>query len=217
VDLKFGKSSRQAKIIESIADPHRTFGGLSFGPELDQKMRDDIYALAQSFASIVNAVRAAEEDHRPTQASSSSNKVFIVHGHDHITRDLVASHLLSLGLEPVILQDQASRGRTIVEKFEMYADVAFAVILLTADDFGGANADGEALKRARQNVVLELGYFFGRLGRENVALLHEDAVELPSDVSGMVYIPLANDAWKDALGVELTAAGLIKGATRSAP
>ena len=112
-----------------------------------------------------------------------------------------------LGLEAVILHEQAGRSRTIIEKLEDHSDVDFAVILLTPDDVGAAKADQANLKpRARQNVILELGYFVGKLGRDRVCALHADGVELPSDVLGVQYIEL-HHGWEMELGKELRAAG----------
>ena len=62
--------------------------------------------------------------------------------------------------------------------------------------------------RARQNVVFELGFFIGALGRSRVAVLYEDGVELPSDMNGILYTILdAQGAWRIGLGRELRAAG----------
>lgn len=139
----------------------------------------------------------------------SSNKVFVVHGHHEGVKQALAKFLERLGLQPVILHEQASKGRTIIEKFEDYSDVSFAVVLLTADDIGKAkdSADDFAL-RARQNVVFELGFFIGKLGRPYVCSLYEEGVRTPSDYDGVVFIPLDKaEAWKPALFRELQAAG----------
>jgi len=103
----------------------------------------------------------------------------------------------------------ASGGRTIIEKLEAYGNVAFAVVLMTADDEGRAVTVPDNLKpRARQNVVLELGYFVGRLGRKNVCALVKDSLETPSDWDGVVYTPLdRHDGWKLTLCKELKEAG----------
>lgn len=136
-----------------------------------------------------------------------SNKIFIVHGHDEGAREAVARFLLQLGLEPIILHEQANRGRTVIEKVEANGDVSFAVVLLTPDDEGCVKG-GKPEPRARQNVLLELGYFIGRLGRENVCALKRGAVEIPSDFAGVVWEPMDNgNGWKQSLGRELQAAG----------
>lgn len=140
----------------------------------------------------------------------SGSKVFLVHGHDESARESVARYLEKLQLEPIILHEQPSAGRTIIEKVERYAEVAFAVVLLTPDDVGGVQGEPKALKpRARQNVILELGYFVGRLGRTHVAALVKGEVEKPSDYDGVVYVQMdSGGAWKLQLARELKTAGL---------
>jgi Predicted nucleotide-binding protein containing TIR-like domain len=136
-----------------------------------------------------------------------SNKVFIVHGHDGEARESVARFLEKIGLEAIILHEQANRGRTIIEKVEANGDVGFAVVLLTPDDQGRAR--GGALElRARQNVLLELGYFIGRLGRERVCALKRGELVVPSDFAGVVWETMdEGGGWKMALARELQAVG----------
>jgi predicted nucleotide-binding protein len=139
-----------------------------------------------------------------------STSIFVVHGHDAHARESVARLLEQLGLHAIILHEQPNQGRTIIEKFEDHADVGFAVVLLTGDDQGGPkdSASSALQARARQNVVFELGYFVGRLGRSRVAALYESGVELPSDISGVVYTPLDSAGmWRVKLCQELKAAG----------
>jgi predicted nucleotide-binding protein len=137
--------------------------------------------------------------------------VFLVHGHDMAARESVARFLENIGLKTVILSEKPSSNSTILEKIEKFSNVRFAVVLLTPDDIGGPtnnNDDKTMLPRARQNVILELGYFMGKLGRSNVCTLYKQGVELPSDYHGVVYIELDNaDGWKMRLAKELKASG----------
>lgn len=137
------------------------------------------------------------------------SKVFVVHGHDEGTREGVARFLEKIGLKAIILTEQPNRGRTIIEKFVDYArEVGFAVVLLTPDDLGGASADASQKSRARQNVIFELGYFVGSLGRGRACLLRKGEVEIPSDLYGVVYTTMdSGNGWKIDLARELTAAG----------
>lgn len=136
-----------------------------------------------------------------------SRKVFIVHGHDEGARETVARFLERIGLEAVILHEQANQGRTIIEKVEAHGDVGFAVVLLTPDDVG-CKKGGIPEPRARQNVLLELGYFFGRLGRDKICTLKRGTLDIPSDFAGAVWEELdENGGWKLALARELKAAG----------
>lgn len=146
-----------------------------------------------------------------TEASNPiGRRVFLVHGHNMEALHTVARFLEGIGLEVTVLQEEPNRGQTIIEKFEQHGDVGFAVVLLTGDDTGRA-AGASKLRsrpRARQNVIFELGYFIGRLGRERVCALYEDGVELPSDYSGVLYISIdTSGGWKLKLGKELDAAG----------
>jgi predicted nucleotide-binding protein len=140
-------------------------------------------------------------------AKATSNGVFVVHGHDDAVREAVARFITKLDLIPVILHEQASQGRTVVEKLEHHGDAAYAIVLLTPDDVGGTTPQ-ELQPRARQNVVLELGYFLGRLGRDRVCALHRGELELPSDYMGVIYIPFdGGGGWRLQLAKELRAAG----------
>ncbi len=139
----------------------------------------------------------------------NTREVFVVHGHDEEAKESVARFLEKLGLDAIILHEQPNQGRTVIEKFETCSkNVAFAVVLLTPDDFGHAADKPEKLEsRARQNVILELGYFMGRLGRTRVCALYKGGVELPSDFQGVVYLELdPSGAWKRKLAQELLGA-----------
>jgi predicted nucleotide-binding protein len=145
---------------------------------------------------------------RSAEPSELSKKVFIVHGHDDGPKHAVARFLQALGLEPIILHEQASRGLTIIEKVEAHGEVDFAVVLMTPDDVGKAKDAAEFKPRARQNVVAELGYFVGRLKRHKVCALVRGEVEIPSDFAGVVYVTYDDGgAWKAALAKELQAVG----------
>lgn len=137
-----------------------------------------------------------------------SKNIFIVHGHDGEARESVARYLTNIGFVPIILHEQANRGRTVIEKVEANSDVSFAIVLLTPDDEGRAKDDSKLEPRVRQNVLLELGYFIGRLGREHVCALKRGEVEIPSDFAGIVWETMdAGNGWKQSLGRELEAAG----------
>ena len=134
-------------------------------------------------------------------------RIFIVHGHDTDKRNQVELFLRRIGLEPIIMSNEPSKGKTIIDKFEAYSDVSFAIVLYTACDEGREKGKGELADRARQNVVFEHGFFCAKLGRSNVVALHESGVELPGDLSGIVYISFDSD-WKEELKREMDAAGI---------
>ena len=137
-------------------------------------------------------------------------KIFIVHGHDQESKYAVARFLERVGLDFIILHEQPNQGRTIIEKFEDYSEVGFAVVLLTPDDLGGGANDPEGLNpRARQNVIFELGFMIGALGRQRVCALHKGEVEIPSDYSGVLWIRMDREgAWQLKLAREIKAAGI---------
>lgn len=121
-------------------------------------------------------------------------KVFIVHGRDKSALLETESILNRVGLEPIILNRMVNSGLTLIEKFEKYSDVKYAIVLLTPDDIGALNENTslELLDfsfRARQNVLFELGFFYGKLGRSNVCCVLKSTVEKPSDIDGIAYLP----------------------------
>jgi len=166
-----------------------------------------------AYESATTSAPIAEGFPPRSREAGDSKKVFVVHGRDESAREKVARFLEKLGLEPIILSEQANEGRTLIEKFETNAlDVVYAVVILTPDDYGrGPDEEQfpEHPNRARQNVVLELGYFMAALGRSRVTPLVQEGTEHPSDIHGLVYVPLDRDgAWRLLLGRELRAAGL---------
>jgi predicted nucleotide-binding protein len=200
-DSVFGREIKQKNILWDVAAR----------AEKRIETEIDVYIL-----SLKNQGKAGSPSRTASQLTRESSimnspKVFVVHGRNEGYRETIARFLERLKLRPVILHEQPNKGRTIIEKFMDYADVAFAVILLTADDHGGlASESFENQKlRARQNVIFELGFFLGRLGRDRVCALYEDGVEIPSDYNGVVFIPLDRaEAWRIRLARELRAANL---------
>lgn len=148
-----------------------------------------------------------------TTVEAESRKVFIVHGCDEAMRKAVQGFLHQVGLDDVVLSEALNKGDTIIEKFDREARACgYAIVLCSPDDVGGLKAAGKAVppvvSRARQNVILELGYFVALLGRRYVFVLMAGSVEMPSDFSGVVYETYdKGDAWKRRLADELSAMG----------
>ena len=143
--------------------------------------------------------------------SNPGDDVFVVHGHDEAAKSSTVDFVKTFDLNPIILDENANEGQTIIEKFEANARKAgYAIILLTPDDVGATKDKANDLNpRARQNVILELGYFLGALGRDRVCVLHKDKVEPPSDIHGIIYVPMdSNNGWKLKLAQEMEQAGL---------
>lgn len=143
-------------------------------------------------------LRTVNEVLRPARFPHKKRvRTFIVHGHDEVTLLSLKNYLQNtLGLpEPIVLREQRSGGRTIIEKFEDFAaSVDIAFVLLTPDDIVLSDDLLTKSSRARQNVIFELGYFLGKLDRVSgkVLLLHKGHLELPSDIHGIVYVDISN-------------------------
>ena len=145
-----------------------------------------------------------------TALSLSEGPIFIVHGSDTLRAESVAHTVTrATGRETVILREQANLGQTLIEKFEQHAQqVSYAIIILTPDDKGCRADESDTRPRARQNVIFEMGYFFGLIGRRKVSALLYPGVEKPSDIDGIIYIPFDDGgAWKSDLFRELHYAG----------
>ena len=223
----FGEESRQVKEFKRIRYvPSVTRLGHSTFESRQADRRVFLSGLNQAesiLASMIDEIEeywVDEEDQSATVVEypqsytpTDTRKVFVVHGRDHGTMNMVARFLEVLELELVILQEQPNQGLTLVEKVERYAQVGFAVVLFTPDDIGALRDGEEEPKlRARQNVIFELGYLIAKLGRSNVTVLYKGAegdIEIPSDYAGVLYTSLDNgDGWKIELIREMKSAGL---------
>ncbi len=223
----FGEKSRNIKDFMDIAysPGYHSFSDPNMGQVIRSRYLGGLDVASAILQSMIEEVEKfwpdeSETSTIPTHAAGkppSTNDVFVVHGRDDGPKDAVAAFLRKLGLNPIILHEKPNQGRTIIEKFEKESNVAFAVVLLTPDDVGALAGEESNLKpRARQNVIFELGYFTGNLGRERVCALTKGDVEKPSDYDGVVYIPFDDSgAWQMALVKELRSAGLDADANRA--
>ena len=193
---KDSRYDRQRRFAEGIPDWVARLQTLIAG--LDERLDGGIPSSPARSASMARS------------PARNSRRVFLVHGRDDAAKETVARFLEKLGLKPIVLHEQPSQGLTIIEKFERHARVMFAVVVLTPDDEGHLKGQAkEARPRARQNVIFELGYFIGRLGRRNVCALHQPGVELPSDFAGVVYVEMTDaQGWRLTLAQEIQAAGI---------
>jgi len=216
-DIERIKISESERTIESFIPQIRaenqnssviTIGGPSYTLQAIGRAKD---VTDDFIEGAVGYKKALTKSSSNVQKSKSSQpiRVFIVHGHDESTQNKAARFVEKLGFEAIILHEKASSGRTIIEKIEHYSDVGFAIVLYTPDDVGNVKSEAENLNvRARQNVVFEHGYLIGRLGRENVSALVDGKLELPNDISGVVYISLDEGAaWQLQLAKEMKQSG----------
>ena len=219
------------KILEAYLDPEIVKIFTSIEPDLNECDYDDEYSLfcneldnkKQILEQIIGDpdlnwnAKTSTKEHNISQDTNNSKrskinrkKVFLVHGHDIGSKETISSFLKKIELQPIVLHEQANEGRTIIEKFENYADVSYAIVLLTPDDACKSqhNNDSETF-RARQNVIFEFGFFIGQLGREKVCGVKVGDIEIPSDYSGVLYVDFdSSESWKIGLVRELKAAGL---------
>lgn len=191
-----GKEERERRIekehFETIQNDIIRLGGFI------KQLETEIEISLLSEKTSVTAIKAED--------FSFSSQVFIVHGRNEDVKNKVARFLEKGSLTALILHEQPGRGRTIVEKLEDHSLVGYAVVILTADDVGRGIKESDLRPRARQNVIFELGYFCALLGRNRVSVLCEKDVEIPTDYSGVEYLPL-NGAWQAKLLTELKDAG----------
>jgi predicted nucleotide-binding protein len=135
----------------------------------------------------------------------NNKTAFIVHGHDNELKTELQLLLNRAGVNSIVLHEQADKGRTIIDKLIGETETAgYAIALLTPDDL---TKDGN--NRARQNVILEIGFFLGKLGKERIRMVVKGDVEIPSDLHGILYEKHdPNGAWKIKLLKELQAVGI---------
>jgi predicted nucleotide-binding protein len=201
---------------------HFVFGGIP--QPLDQQIEElhrDIETLINRLEGILERATEIYQEApgiaAPPQPESGdtddAKAVFIVHGRGQY-EDKVARAIEGMGATAIILQEQLHQGSTpLLTKIGREAEkCGYAVVIYTGDDVGCIRGEEPAglTPRARENVVLELGFFLGRLGPDKVSVLHDPAVAFPSDFGGIGYYALdPAGAWKTRIEGELRLAGLI--------
>lgn len=178
--------------------------------EVDQLKDDETLSSMQKsdrrktrLSKLIDILKLIYFDHLGT-------RVFLVHGRNEHRLNQTRDFLHEIGLQPIILKEETNEGRTIIEKFEENtSEISYAIVLLTGDDEGKlAHSENPLQIRARQNVILELGYFVGKLGRRYVCSLCEQEVELPSDFFGVAVIEFdEKELWKKQLISEIKEVG----------
>jgi predicted nucleotide-binding protein len=217
--LKITQSEHSAELErkETLHELHQNGSFIPIPPVFWIGEKQDITEL------VVGEVKKMQEtafDSYEKEAECGNKKVFIVHGHDKLAKTEVARFLEKLGLTSVILGEQPNEGKTIIEKLEAHTDAGFGIVLYTPDDEGrlilqngavsGNQKDSKTQlqNRARQNVVFEHGLLIGKLGRNRVVALKKGNLEVPNDISGVVYIDMDDQgAWWLSVAKELKAAG----------
>lgn len=213
----FGKTSTYHNSLKKLYfTPRIAFSGSGPGP-YDSAWKSGV----QNFINLVNTMiedltLSIEEnpslEKLTIKPECLNEDIFIVHGHNEEMKQSVARSIEKIGLNPVILHEKANKGKTIIQKFINNSDVGFAIVLMSADDYGYKKSESheEAKLRARQNVILELGFFLGKLGPERVVAVFEttEDFEIPSDYSGIIFIPYdPGGRWQFDMVKELKSVG----------
>jgi predicted nucleotide-binding protein len=211
-EIRFSRTSQSSKdLAPSIQARWRASGIITFQSPQQAVVGegDDVTREILDEASSELAEASAPKSEKAVE--KKSDRVFIVHGHDQRAVDQIEILIHRFGLTPIILSNEASRGNTLIEKFEANSEVGLGIVLLTPDDVGcvAAKAPGGLQPRARQNVIWEWGYLVAKLGRRNVICLYKTGVELPSDLHGVVTINISDDVREKQTEIrrELNAAG----------
>ena len=147
-------------------------------------------------------------------------KIFITHGHELGDRDamaaLIRSGTIRHGAIPAVFEDFGHPGEyvpTIIEALPARADAA--IIMATPDDVGNIAGSGRAAEpRARQNVWIELGLFWGRFGRQRTLLVVKGDVEIPSNLGGLLYARYHKDVGEISEKIEQFISGLTRSHAR---
>ncbi|MFV0390788.1 MAG: TIR domain-containing protein [Paludibacteraceae bacterium] len=177
--------------------------------KLKQKISGKLDNLEKLFdkVELLKSSVVIPEYSKPVKTELDLQSVFIVHGHDELAKTELARFLEKLKLKAIILHEQASSGNTIIEKIEKHTNVGFGIVLYTPCDVGSKAGKENLLKsRARQNVVFEHGYLIGKIGRKNVCALVKGDIEIPNDISGVIYINMDN-SWQWQIAKELRESG----------
>ena len=220
----FGESSRHIRDLKAVSYSPVIISSGTSDSRYEEAYVEGLKTAQAKLDSIVEEIDEYWEEDDPATGESVSpqvdvplntSEVFVIHGRDHGTKETVARFLEGLGIQPVIMAEKPDEGRTIIEKFERYAQVNFAIALFTPDDVGGLE-DDQLRPRTRQNVIFEFGYFIGKYGRDRVRAVVKGDVEIPSDYSGVLYIPFDDsESWKMKLIGEMKSAGFEIDANRA--
>lgn len=184
------KSIKKLSLIEFHFEPfHYSNSGKTINEIGYESLINHISILESMLPTFISSSNTKDVK-QSTKSEPERNRIFIVHGRDRTALLETENIVRRIGLEPIVLQRMANNGLTIVEKFEKYSNVRYAIVLLTPDDIGALNSEYPDYKfRARQNVIFELGFFYGKLGRNNVCCINKANIEIPSDIDGIVYLP----------------------------
>lgn len=206
----FGDKDERIKQFLDLRFSLRSFNASTPSSQFEASYQEGLSRAKLLLQDFLTEIPDPPADQSPKSKSTMGSDVFIVHGHDNETKQETARFIEKLNLNAVILHERPNKGRTVIEKLVGESESAgYAIILLTPDDIGFIKGNEKGAEgRARQNVVLELGYFLGKLGRERVCVLLKGSTSIPSDFSGVLYIQMDNAGkWKYDLANEMKEVG----------
>ncbi len=218
VSFQIWKMPAELEVAKSLSfDVYKTMSEhddngdkLSFHLYQQSHLSDNIYKINNAFLGYFSQVlddiiNANPEIDMAEPKKVTGNIAFIIHGHDTELKREVQLLLTNGGVNNIILHECPDKGRTIIDKLLEETQMAgYAIALLTPDDI---TETGD--KRARQNVILEIGYFLGKLGKERNRMIVKGDLEIPSDLHGILYEKFDNaGAWKMKLLKEMLAVGI---------
>jgi predicted nucleotide-binding protein len=161
---------------------------------------------------LINIERKVAKENIKTSKVIINKNIFIIHGHDEAKwRELEKLLKHDFGLNPFILSELPDLGKTIIEKFEHYAnECCYAFAIFTPDDIIENN--GIKYFQARPNVIFELGWFCSFLGRDKVCILFKEGANTSifSDFQGVIQKRFSNsisEVYRD-IKLELNSAGI---------
>jgi len=182
---------KELKFLEQVPLSDQSFDS-GYSKHEQAKLREVTNASNILLRKVKLLLSPPKSDNRRVNNQVRSNKIFVVHGHDNEMKSDVAQTLQKLDLDPIILHEKPNSPQTLIEKISDYTHVSFAVVLVSPDDlaYPEEKTPDEAKYRANQNVIFELGYFLGRLGKQNVIAIYRKKkdFEIPNDYNGVLWI-----------------------------
>lgn len=158
----------------------------------DPSQIDDLYDhLSDNFNAIWESSKPSPDTRLRRTSTGLKTNVLICHGNRQTPTLKVKNFLREeLKLNPILFEDHAKPGLTIIENLEIIAaECSSSIIIITKED---VQENGQV--RARQNVIHELGYCHAYFGRERVVVMLEEGAEIPSNISGILYTPFRDSA-----------------------
>ena len=212
-NLPFSKQNfdylKKIFVSKSIAEEYAasslyigSFFGSDFSlTEKQLKIQNEIQEKLDKLVSIRDSLALLKPEEKKKQ------KVFFVHNDDNIIAQEILDFIEKHNFKPIILKDLAKAGKTLIDEIENVPDINYAIVVLTPDEIGGKERENLQF-RASQNVILELGIFVGKLGRNRVSGIRDESITLPEDFHGFEYIVYdPKGKWQHQLMKQLKAAG----------